>query len=302
MASEKQIAANRENALKSTGPATLAAKARVRYNALKHGLAARHAVLVPGEDPHAYNRMLDGCWEDHRPADDWEGRQVKQIATLMWRLDRIHRIESGLLRVGMRKAYDRQVEGLSPEQAVEVDRGLWDGAFDGEAPSNMVPDDPYQRIPDEPGEVHGHPEFIEGPMALTARGFSEAQAELAKLSHYETNLHRNLARSRRELEARQNRRISRERHERKEIEPYERLLDPYMEEMTEKEVYEKLIQTKCAEEERYPKQGYFEKIEREDKNIVRTMANGEPYDEKRFNAAAYRPDMYDKKPLPKDEE
>jgi hypothetical protein len=77
MATDKQIAANRENARKSTGPASLAAKARVRYNALKHGLAARHAVLVPGEDPHAYGRLVEECWQDYRPDGDWEGRLVK---------------------------------------------------------------------------------------------------------------------------------------------------------------------------------------------------------------------------------
>ena len=295
MTSQKQIEANRENALKSTGPQTEAAKARVRFNALKHGLAARHAILLPGEDHHAYSRLINECWEDFRPSGDWEGRLVKQIATLLWRLDRIHRIESGLLRVGMRETYDRAVEGLPQQQRAEFDRRFWSGGFDEAYLTNMIPDDPYARIPDEPGEVYG-PDRIEGPMAITAGGFAASEAMLSRLSRYEINLHRNLARARRELEARQNRRISRERHERKDVEPFERLLDPYMEEMTEKEVFETRVQTQREWNEHYPKPGFFEKIEREDQNIVRTMANGEPYDEKRFNAAAYRPGMYDKKP------
>ena len=289
MATEKQIAANRENAKKSTGPASLAAKSRVKYNALKHGLAARHAVLLPGEDPHAYNRLVEECWQDYRPNGDWEGRLVKQIATLMWRLDRAHRIESGLLRTGMREAYDRAVEGLSPEQAAELVRKMWSGGFEEEYLTNMVPDDPHERIPDEPGEVYGHPECIDGPMAIVAGGFTHSEAMLTRLSRYETNLHRNLARSRRELEARQNRRISRERHELREIEPFERLVDPYMEEMTEMEVHNTRLAKQREWREHYPKQGYFEKIEREDAKIVRTMANGEPYDEEAFNKAAYRP-------------
>ena len=40
MTSEAKIAANRRNARRSTGPRTAAAKARVRRNALRHGLAA----------------------------------------------------------------------------------------------------------------------------------------------------------------------------------------------------------------------------------------------------------------------
>jgi hypothetical protein len=40
MTSEAKIAANRRNALRSTGPRTAAGKMRVRRNALRHGLAA----------------------------------------------------------------------------------------------------------------------------------------------------------------------------------------------------------------------------------------------------------------------
>src|SRR5262249_10413897 len=40
MASDRQIAANRRNSQRSTGPRTAAGKTRVRRNALRHGLAA----------------------------------------------------------------------------------------------------------------------------------------------------------------------------------------------------------------------------------------------------------------------
>lgn len=46
MPSDRQIAANRNNAQKSTGPRSEAARARVRLNALRHGLA-----VAIGTDP-----------------------------------------------------------------------------------------------------------------------------------------------------------------------------------------------------------------------------------------------------------
>ena len=49
MATEKQIAANRENAKSSTGPRTDAGKAASSSNALKHGLATRGIIKSQGQ-------------------------------------------------------------------------------------------------------------------------------------------------------------------------------------------------------------------------------------------------------------
>jgi len=50
MASEQQIAANRKNAIKSTGPKTRAGKQRASGNAYRHGLSIQ---IDHGEDPEA---------------------------------------------------------------------------------------------------------------------------------------------------------------------------------------------------------------------------------------------------------
>ena len=46
MASSRQIAANRANAKRSTGPKTEQGKARSRMNAWKHGLTAEDIVIA----------------------------------------------------------------------------------------------------------------------------------------------------------------------------------------------------------------------------------------------------------------
>ena len=48
--SPAQMAANRRNALKSTGPTTAAGKATARLNAFQHGMAGAGLVIGPGED------------------------------------------------------------------------------------------------------------------------------------------------------------------------------------------------------------------------------------------------------------
>src|SRR5258708_36783782 len=50
MASEAQVAANRRNAGRSTGPRTAAGKAAVSRDALRHGLTAEQVVLFDGEE------------------------------------------------------------------------------------------------------------------------------------------------------------------------------------------------------------------------------------------------------------
>ena len=56
MTSAKQIEANRKNARKSTGPRTAKGKAITKFNAVTHGLQARHVVL-PDEDVGKFERL-----------------------------------------------------------------------------------------------------------------------------------------------------------------------------------------------------------------------------------------------------
>jgi hypothetical protein len=48
--SARKLAANQQNARRSTGPRTPEGKARVRHNALKHGLLAKEVIVPLGDE------------------------------------------------------------------------------------------------------------------------------------------------------------------------------------------------------------------------------------------------------------
>ena len=71
MASPAQIAANRANSQKSTGPRSVEGKSASRLNALKHGIDAV-SIVIPGEDPAAYAALADDYLRDLRPQSPTE--------------------------------------------------------------------------------------------------------------------------------------------------------------------------------------------------------------------------------------
>ena len=66
MGSERQVEANRGNALRSTGPKTPAGKRVVARNAVRHGLLSRELVL-PDESPSMLNELRARLRADLRP-------------------------------------------------------------------------------------------------------------------------------------------------------------------------------------------------------------------------------------------
>jgi hypothetical protein len=67
MATPAQIAANRANALKSTGPRTAEGRAASRFNAIKHALDAE-SLVIPGEDSAEFEAFAAGYHDEFRPA------------------------------------------------------------------------------------------------------------------------------------------------------------------------------------------------------------------------------------------
>jgi hypothetical protein len=91
MASEKQIAANRLNALKG-GVKTGEGKAAVRLNAVSHGLLSNE-VLLTGENSHRLAALRQQFLDELQPVGELETLLVERIVSSFWRLRRCVRVE-----------------------------------------------------------------------------------------------------------------------------------------------------------------------------------------------------------------
>ena len=93
MATDKQIAANRANALRSTGPKTAAGRAKSSRNALRHGLS------LPTEmdaDELAKFRTLEAALAGDR-ADEDRQQAVAEMAQAQLELLRVRKIRAAML-------------------------------------------------------------------------------------------------------------------------------------------------------------------------------------------------------------
>ena len=95
MATELQKAANRRNALLSTGPRSLPGKARSRMNAVSHGLTAQQT-LLPGKNPAEYEGLCRSMFNSLRPEGALENQLVERIASLTWSMRRFAAFEVAL--------------------------------------------------------------------------------------------------------------------------------------------------------------------------------------------------------------
>jgi hypothetical protein len=94
--SEKQKAASRENAKKSTGPRTPEGKAISSRNAVKHGLTAKD-ITVLGESYDQFPAIRDALIQYWQPANAQELLLVERIAIHQVRFYRMIRQETGTL-------------------------------------------------------------------------------------------------------------------------------------------------------------------------------------------------------------
>ena len=200
MTSERQKAANRANALHSTGPKTPEGKAVVRFNTFRHGLLAQDVVL-PGEEADAFEDLWNQVRANLSPMGPVEEFLVDRVVNAMWRLKRLGRAETALLhsRVHGLKADRLAIQVCSYEKEILPTlsfRTITDEAANTEA-SEALGRARYERDRDE---------------VLLGRAIDADAKEgdaFAKLARYERSLERSLFRALDELRRLQNRRRNR---------------------------------------------------------------------------------------------
>lgn len=192
MSSLKQIAANRLNAEKSTGPKSDEGKALVSQNALKHGLLSSQAIL-PWEDSRSLDELAKGLRSELHPNGELELLLVDRIASLVWRLRRAGKIETAILAIELHEAdlkrawketaaYIERPESpfsSKPEKVKILDQQKYDEALQNEA-------EVRSRMNDEG--------------AILGQGFVKQAKNLMTLHRYETMLERSLFKALHELQ------------------------------------------------------------------------------------------------------
>ncbi len=89
----KRAEINRANAQHSTGPKSINGKLASSRNSLKHGLASGQ-LIVPGENPAAFDALRRDLLEEHCPANPTEDLLVNQMAQSWWLAQRAIRLQS----------------------------------------------------------------------------------------------------------------------------------------------------------------------------------------------------------------
>jgi hypothetical protein len=104
--SEKQLAANRANAARSTGPRTPEGKARSAQNARKHSFTASTYAVVRLEDIHEIEHLRADLVAVYQPVNSQELFAIERIAVAQQAILRAARLESGLFTTCLNEVLD----------------------------------------------------------------------------------------------------------------------------------------------------------------------------------------------------
>lgn len=199
MNTPRRVAANRQNARRSTGPRSAQGKARAAQNAVTHGLLSQQA-LLHDEDPRALEALAEAVRAAWRPEGAQEHLQVELMILAVWRRRRLGLVEAGIFsweqasilaaRAGRRvKAYERV--------------GLTAFPDDGGQAAITDPEGHQQAVADaEQLRARRH-----DPTATIGLTFIRAAGVFTTLSRYEAGIERSYYRALHELQRLQHARL-----------------------------------------------------------------------------------------------
>ena len=158
--------ASRRNAQKSTGQKTDEGKAKLRFNALKHGMTAQ-SILLPGDDGQAFASRLRYLLEDLQPRNSLEGVVIERLAGDLWKSDRAE--GSAGARISFRLRHEPVDQALKDRhEAIELGQHLLARSLAASSrperrrgQGDLGPNSPRPDVPGDPL----HP----GPAALESR-------------------------------------------------------------------------------------------------------------------------------------
>ena len=200
--SPEKLAANRKNAMRSTGPRTAQGKQRASQNRYVHGFYAKFLFPTPeliARDGEEYKRILAAYRDHYAPIGGLENECVERIAVHSLRLARVLGHEQKILGFGtpfefrsMDKIvrYESNVSRLKERAIHELER--LQAARKAESSqfedSNSEADDALSNdeATDEPSEVPQEPISEEPPDVSTPRSVPDASPATAQ-QHVETD-------------------------------------------------------------------------------------------------------------------
>jgi hypothetical protein len=112
--SEKRLAANRENAKKSSGPRTEDGKARSSRNAVKHGFRSASFCVVRLEDLDEVEKLKADAVACYRPVNSQELVAVERIAMAQQQIFRGGRLDAGMFTSALNEVLDRTNRPILP--------------------------------------------------------------------------------------------------------------------------------------------------------------------------------------------
>jgi hypothetical protein len=191
--SDKQARANRQNALKSTGPNTPEGKDAVRLNALKHGLLSQEILLL-GEDAAALRELGEGVKAEWQPVGQLENMLVEQITVGYWRLRRFAQVEAGIFI----QEHLGELQERAQSEAQSYERNLLEDIVDEQ--TTITDEQKHREALAKARELQAKQYEETATLGQTFIRDADGANALSKLSRYETARERSLYRALHELQ------------------------------------------------------------------------------------------------------